>query len=112
MGLIISVYRSPLGDSTNGGVSSRTSRLVLVNAPGPFEPSADYPPVLIEEHHRGCLRIVPAIRMDDGAWRKMPGQFMMGGNYGATSDSRFSEKCADLLGHYFYGAVAIHDRQE
>jgi hypothetical protein len=37
---------------------------------------------------------------------------MDGGNFAATSDSRFNEACRKLLGHDFYGAVAIHDRVE
>jgi hypothetical protein len=37
---------------------------------------------------------------------------MMGGNYAATSDSRFSDKIEEMLGHGFYGAVPIHDRVE
>ena len=39
-------------------------------------------------------------------------QTMMGGNYAATSDSRFSDAIAARLGHNFYGAVPIHDRVE
>jgi len=35
-----------------------------------------------------------------------------GGNFAASSDSRFSQACRELLGHHFYGAVAIHDRVE
>ena len=37
---------------------------------------------------------------------------MFGGNYGATSDSRFSEKVEEMMGSSFYGAVPIHDRVE
>jgi hypothetical protein len=37
---------------------------------------------------------------------------MAGGNFGSTSDGRFSEACRKLLGHDFYGAVPIHDRFE
>ena len=37
---------------------------------------------------------------------------MDGGNFAASSDSRFSQACRELLGHHFYGAVAIHDRVE
>jgi hypothetical protein len=39
-------------------------------------------------------------------------QTMMGGNYAATSDSRFSDKIEEMLGVHFYGAVPIHDRVE
>ena len=40
------------------------------------------------------------------------GGSMMGGNYAATSDSRFSDKIEQMLGHHFYGAIPIHDRVE
>ena len=36
---------------------------------------------------------------------------MFGGNFGETSDSGF-QKVSEMLGHKFYGAVAIHDRVE
>lgn len=114
MGLHVYVHRDSLGDCTNGGVSSRHGILCVVNVDGPFEPGGEngYPPVLLEHHVQDCLRIVPAYRHSTGRWLRAPGHFMMGGNFAATSDSRFSEKCEQLLGHRFYGAVAIHDRQE
>ena len=37
---------------------------------------------------------------------------MMGGNYAATSDSRFGEAVRKRIGPNFYGAVPIHDRFE
>jgi len=37
---------------------------------------------------------------------------MFGGNYAATSDSRFGEAIEKLTGQDFYGAVPIHDRKE
>lgn len=116
MGLLIYVYREPgAQDCTNRGISSRYTRLCLMNASGPFEPREDCPPVLLESHVRGCLRIVPAVCVLRGGSRtyvRMPGSWMMGGNFAATSDSRFSDACERLLGHRFYGAVSIHDRQE
>lgn len=114
MGLPICVLKNPLGDCTNDGISSRANSLTVMNIDGPFEPSDDAPPVLLVEHHKGCLSLVPAERSPYGtAWRKVQGKhFMMGGNYGVTSDGRFGAKCETLLGHRFYGAVAIHDRVE
>lgn len=106
MGLRIYVYRDAFGDCTNGGISSRANQLTLVNVSGPSEPDDTAPAAILESHVRGCLRIVPQVLKDAGAWA------MMGGNYGATSDSRFPEACARLLGHRFNGAVAIHDRTE
>lgn len=113
MGLILEVYRSPLGDCTNGGISGRHTQLVAVNIPGPFEPGKNGPPVIIEKHQPGCLRIVPAYMSPaQGYWVPVPHHSSMGGNYAATSDSRFSRVCEHLLGRPFYGAVAIHDRYE
>ena len=115
MGLLIEVYRNAGrgGDCTLDGVSSKFTTLCLVNASGPFDPDAEkYPAVIMESHVRGCLRIVPAIQLENGSYTKGLGSAMMGGNYAATSDSRFSELAEKLLGHRFYGAVPIHDRFE
>ena len=106
MGLLINVYRNGLGDCTNGGVSARYNTLTLVNAGGPFDPAPDQPAMVMERHAPGCLRLVPVELKKSGKW------VMFGGNYAATSDSRFSELAHNLLGHTFYGAVAIHDRVE
>lgn len=116
MGLIISVYRNAdlrFGDCTNGGISSRAAELCLVNVDGPFDPRPGLPAAILQSHHKGILRIVPA-ELDEstGRWSVAPGWFMMGGNYGATSDSRFYDACQRLTGARFYGAVPIHDRQE
>lgn len=105
MGLLVNVLRHASGwDCTNNGISSRVDTLCITNIEGPFEPRTGIPGVILESHVPGCLRIVPA---DAGnAW------VMFGGNYAACSDSRFREACEGLLGHSFYGAVAIHDRIE
>jgi hypothetical protein len=108
MGLIINVYRAADGsDCTNNGVSGKFARLTLANVPGPFEATEDAPAcVLVRGNLPGTVKIVPADLFDAGR------SVMMGGNYGGTSDSRFSEAVEKLLGHRFYGAVAIHDRTE
>jgi hypothetical protein len=113
MGLLIYVYKHSLGDSTNGGISSQCSTLCLVNAEGPFEPSEERPAVLMQQHVRGALRIIRAYKDRFGHWG--PDSYnshMAGGNFGYTSDSRFSGLARKLLGHDFYGAVSIHDRIE
>jgi len=106
MGLHVSVFRNvemPT-DCTANGVSIRFTRLTLVNVEGPNEPSEDAPAAFLEAHFPGILRIRPDECGD--AW------VMMGGNFAATSDSRFREACERLSGSKFYGAVAIHDRVE
>jgi len=114
MGLIINVYRNAGRDQdcSLGGVSSQYTELTVVNIDGPFEPKSNRPAVILEMHVPGCLRIVPAVQAEDGTYKVDPRWAMMGGNYAGTSDSRFSEACEKLLGHRFYGAVAVHDRYE
>jgi len=113
MGLIVDIYRTAaLGDCTGGGISASHDQLTLVNVSGPFEPTPDRPAaLLVDGNLRGTKRIVPAVWDEDASWwtmLRLPDQVgpMMGGNYAATSDSRF-RNAADL-----YGAVAIHDRYE
>jgi hypothetical protein len=122
MGLIIDVYRNGTYDCTMRGISSperaKRDQLCIVNIPGPFEPSADVPAAMLVHNnvfgdHRPLVKIVPALRAPDFTWEKEKRWTMFGGNYGATSDSRFSEAVADMLGTEFYsGAVKIHDRIE
>lgn len=108
MGLLVSIYRSSdVGDCTNNGISKNARGLCLINVPGPFEPSQSYPAAILQRHPslKHILRIVPA-NIEPFS------HSMMGGNYAATSDSRFREMCETLAGVPFYGAVAIHDRLE
>lgn len=116
MGLLIEVFRNPLGDCTGGGISGTHTTLCLVNVSGPFSPTEYAPPAILESHTKGCLRIAPAYAHHDAngfvEYRTVPLWWMSGGNFGSTSDGRFGEACEKLLGHRFYGAVAIHDRTE
>ena len=110
MGLLVNVYKdaSSKYDCTNGGVSSRNIKgLCLTNVDGPFDPCDEYPAAKLVKQTFGfgsSVKVIP-----EEAEGK---QTMMGGNYAATSDSRFSDKVAQMLGHHFYGAVPIHDRVE
>jgi hypothetical protein len=108
MGIQVQVFRNGNYDCTNGGISSKATELCLVNLPGSAEPSEDCPAArLIVRTPFGdskpLLTIVP-----DGEERWT----MFGGNYAACSGNGFSDACSKLLGHKFYGAVAIHDRVE
>lgn len=105
--LPVSVYRSArVGDCTNGGVSSRFRDLLVICDDGFIDVDEENPPEnLCKVVHRflfgrDVFHIEPVARPTGAGW-------MMGGNYAATSDSRFSALC----GHQ-YGAIAIHDRQE
>ena len=106
MGLNVGIYR----DTSNNGVTSEWRMhlgLCLTNVDGPFDPSKDYPAAKLVKvtHHWGShVKIVPD---------EVEGNHsMMGGNYAATSDSRFREAIEKLLGHNFYGALPVHDRVE
>lgn len=121
MGLIANIYRSgrfnPAGsflpdDCTLNGWSSRHERVTVVNAAGPFEPTADNPAVLLVQHRtmKNHLFAVSLEHFNSGVWT------MMGGNFLHSSDSRFGEAVCNILGvrnHGVYsGAIAIHDRVE
>lgn len=104
MGLLAHIYRDSLGDSSNRGISSRATRVVVVNVDGPFTPDDDTPAV---ELRQGALGSVVAVPLEcEGKWT------MNGGCFVSTSDSRFSRKVEELLGTRFYGAVPLHDRVE
>ena len=118
MGLHISVYKEVRTgndwldnvDCTNGGITSKNIKgLCITNCDGSCEPCEDYPAAqLVSRDFAGgkIVHIVPTAEIEKGSWT------MMGGNYGSTSDSRFSEKVEEMLGARFYGALAIHDRVE
>lgn len=115
MGLIVSVYRDSGSrmDCTNGGVSGRVTSLTVVNVEGPFEPTDDRPAVMIIDGPRAGSApnpiLVNAVKVA-GVW--MPDRPngmigpMFGGNYGATSDSRFSRAAGGRR------PLPIHDRFE
>ena len=109
MGLLVSIYRDiDKIDCTNGGVSSRNIKgLCLTNVNGPFEPNEEYPAAeLVKQtfYFGSSVKIIPKEVKHKST--------MMGGNYAATSDSRFNQAIKSLLDHDFYGAVPIHDRVE
>ena len=115
MGLTINIFKcNRYGDCTNGGASSADIKgFCITNVNGPFNPCDDYPSaelVLQEFLGRKTVTIVPTHPQEG---RQIASQnYMFGGNYGATSDSRFSEKIESMIEHSFYGAVPIHDRAE
>ena len=114
--LNVSVYKFPHGDCTNRGVSSKYDSLLVACPDGPYEIDTE---LGIPENFcfvrcrnlfgdEKVFSIVPADVTDDGEICERGGKwYMMGGNYAATSDSRFS-KMVDGM----YGAVPIHDRVE
>lgn len=137
MALTVSIFRDARlrGDCTNNGISGSNRGavgLTLMNVDGPDkEPRDGYPPALLvahlpfgEQKGRRLVRIVPAVfapndvELGASPWIPASGWAMFGGNYAATSDSRFWEKLREILElepHEFTGtngAVPIHDRYE
>ena len=108
MGMLVNVLRATSRDCTNGGLSSRFNTLCVMNAHGPFMPNEHTPPVVLRKGAYGSIHIVPATV--EGVAEA--GHFMAGGNYAGSSDGRFTNAVEAMLGHNFYGAVAIHDRKE
>lgn len=115
-------------DCTLGGVTSTHQRLTLVGhvtEPGrEIVPLSNGVPTTLTENdapvvvriRRGfteaTAHLVPLVYDEDReTWCYQPGG-MAGGNYATTSDSRVSDLISDLLGHRFYGALAVHDRRE
>lgn len=128
----LSVLRNSMwsADATLGGVTSTHDQLALVGyiqlrdedvsplrdgVPGRIDPDQAPPVVLQANHVYGeiTVALVPLIYVEStGVWRYEPGRFMAGGNYAATSDSRVSRLVSWMIGHRFYGALAVHDRDE
>lgn len=108
MGLTVDVFRdSSHYDCTNGGMTSRFNRVCLVNVDGPSEPTLDIPAaVLVKGNLPNTAKVVPEEALNNGDWT------MFGGNFVATSDSRFSRAVEAITGYHFYGAIPVHDRVE
>jgi len=115
MGLIASVFvkrrwHNEGIDCTINGWSARFDEVCVVNVEGPFEPDDKYPAVMLVPHRtlKHAIHVVLVEHHEKGLWT------MAGGNYLSTTDSRFWEGVAEIIGpeHRFHGAVAIHDRIE
>ena len=114
--LPIYVYRCSRVDCTLGGISSKYDQLLIACPDGHVEIDSENVPenfAMVEMRKPfGLMDAIPTIYPaeinENGEIVKRGGKWwMMGGNYGATSDSRFSR-----LINGMYGAVAIHDRYE
>lgn len=107
MGLIVYIYKNQeqIGDCSNGGITSQQNRLCLTNVKGPFSPDEDTPAAVLQPGHgKGTAVIVPSHLIGKSR--------MFGGAYAATCDSRLAHAYEKITGHYFYGAIPIHDREE
>ena len=104
--LPISVYRrNTTADCTNGGISSKYDELLLLCENGFVEVDENNLPEnavkVVKRHLFGTTVVhIQPCKEATGVG------YMFGGNYAGTSNSRFEEMTG------FYGAVAIHDRDE
>lgn len=99
--LTAEVFRSGLGDCTNGGISAERRELYILDSDGPFEPSDIRECVIVERKMiLGHEHINAKPVYCQNKW------YMMGGNFLYTSDSRFRE----YTGLSY--PIPIHDRYE
>jgi hypothetical protein len=107
-GIRVQVVRSKYG--SNDGPDQYT--LIHPDLEGPSEPTHHAPALVLNLRVIGGDPILSAEPVScPGDRLKMVGP-MMGGNFVHTSDSRVSDLVRKLLGHRFYGAIALHDRWE
>ena len=109
-----SVYRCHWNDEdydpTNGGASGRYDRILVVCPYGPDEVDGTEDNLFKAVSHKnsfGKTVVLEPYNQPEG----MCGP-MFGGNYAASSDSRFCRTIESEYGGDFYGAVPIHDRFE
>jgi hypothetical protein len=129
-GLLLHVYRQadPLfPDCSNGGVSAKHNRLIVVGTkrhdedmkPLPresqvFSPSDEAPAVVLVESGVPGLygpHLEPLEYVDAHNTKAYAGP-MAGGNYAGTCDSRWAALGRDVFGHDRLDIVAVHDRFE
>ena len=117
MGMLVHVYRNPLGDATNGGVSATESSFYVANVEGPFDANPTSETVLyLDRGPMDSARLIPAVYNDlRDEWEPIStalGEWVMfGGNYAGTSDSRFCEATGAITGSRL-DLVKIFDRVE
>ncbi|AJA43750.1 hypothetical protein MILLY_78 [Mycobacterium phage Milly] len=122
-GLRVQVFRSSLGDCTNGGVTSKADVVTLVGYVDPlggalkplprmsqvFAPADDAPAVVMAPSNLpGALpHLVPLDAKQAGEWT------MHGGNLAGSSDSRFGELIEKVFdGPRCVSSLPVHDRIE
>lgn len=108
------VYSHPSHSSERSPFPDATS-VVVLHVPGGNEdaPAPGTPNVVILDsrasHGEPSPIFVPAVWTAESGWVKHPHQFMFGGRYIASNDSRFALMVTEARGHRFYGAVPLHD---
>jgi len=102
-GISLTVYSNPkYRGCANGGISEKFDELLVVCKDGWIDIKGDEANLVHVVHRniygKDVWHLAP---MDDDKKH-----YSFGGNYGSSSDSRFSAM------HGIYGALAIHDRRE
>jgi hypothetical protein len=124
-GLIANVYKHRGASYANGGISGKADEVTVVGIDAPFEPTDDRPAVmLVKGNLAGTVKAVAAeafevngiVQYREAKPKGSVGP-MAGGCFIDTSDSRFGEAIAQILGDHstpaaVYGPVALHDRYE
>lgn len=118
-GLTVSIFKSDMGDCSNGGISGKFTEAMVVGVErGNWDPSTELPELprvmLKQGAYPGIAVAVPVQETPDGQWVPDGEGIgpMMGGCYISCSDSRFVEAVEKITGARFYGAVPLHDRWE
>ena len=106
MGQSAYIFKSSLGTFAAGGISDTCNQVVVVNVPGPSEPSPERPGVMLVAGAFPGICIAVPVDPRPGAGP------MMGGSYIAIPGGAISDKVQDITGQRFYGAVPLHDRYE
>lgn len=113
-GLRVWVYRNPLGECTNGGVTSRFDSFVLTGPgiTGPSEPDEQSPELRYCVEKVGgingsILRVCARVVDDQGEPISMGA--MMGGNFVYTTDSRMPKVPGQ---DQVRAPIPVHDRFE
>ena len=107
MTMIVTVVR-PAHDATNGGISGKHDRLLVIGNDAEAPDSPAFPVMVLAKLGPGAVCLRPLVVPEDRQGHVGP---MFGGNY-AVGDRLFNDAVETLLGTKFYGAVAIHDRFE
>ena len=93
-GLLVFVYSSRMGDCTNGGISSRKDRLILLETESLKEIDVKIPRIFSPKEGEGIYLFYRKnfddfIACPDPNYMKGGIWWMFGGNFLYTSDSRF-----------------------
>jgi hypothetical protein len=108
MGQLVFIYRKT-GQELSDAISDTADALVVVNIPGPFEPSEEAPAFRLIDAYKGFPALIPVAPPPDGY--RGP---MAGGNYAGANHSDWIDAVIAITGGAAKGEVlvSIHDHFE